>query len=60
MLAKEPRPLIKIYASYSDLWFEGKEAQNIFRAFKTLIVLHILTKRGEKEKYPEGLKKISF
>lgn len=48
LATEEPRPPVEIYASYSDLWFEGKEAQNIFRTFKTLTALHILTKGKKK------------
>lgn len=55
---EKPRPKATIDASSSDLRFRGEEAQNIFRAFKTLIVLHILTK-GEKIKIPQGIRKKS-
>lgn len=56
LATEEPRPPVEIYASYSDLWFEGKEAQNIFRTFKTLTALHILTK-GKKKSILRDLKK---
>lgn len=55
---EKPGPLAKIEAPSLDLWYRGKEAQSIFRAFKTLIVLYILIK--EKIKLPQRFKKNQF
>lgn len=56
---EKPGPLAKREPSSLDLWCRGKEARNIFRAFKTLIVLHILAK-GKNKNAPGIKKKISF
>lgn len=52
---EKPRPLAKIEASSLGLWCRGKEAWNIFGAFKTLFCT-FLQSRGVGG-MPQGLKK---